>query len=317
MNTVYTMGEALIDFIPDQTGIELKAVNGFTKTAGGAPANVACTIAKLGGRSAFIGKLGVDAFGDFLTETMQAVGVDTRYVFRTDQANTALAFVSLKQDGNRDFSFYRNPSADMLLAPEDIQDQWFQPGDILHFGSVDLIEAPVKYAHVKAVQAARNKGCMISFDPNVRLPLWSKAEDCRKTILHFVPLSDILKISDEELEFITGIADVEAAIASLFVGEVKHILYTQGAKGATWFTKSDRVSVAGKQVHAVDTTGSGDSFIGAVLFQLSQNNIPISSISMEQITQILSFANTTAALTATRHGAIPSLPTLEEVNQFL
>lgn len=317
MSTVYTIGEALIDFIPDETGIELKAVNGFTKTAGGAPANVACTIAKLGGRSAFIGKLGLDAFGDFLIKTMQAVGVDTRYVFRTDQANTALAFVSLKKDGNRDFSFYRNPSADMLLDAEDIQEHWFQPGDILHFGSVDLIEAPVKYAHVKAVQAARNKGSMISFDPNVRLPLWRNAEDCRQTILDFVPMSDILKISDEELAFITGIADVEEAIASLFVGEVKHILYTQGAKGATWFTKTDRISVAGKKVQTVDTTGSGDSFIGAVLYQLSQQNISASRISEEQRERILTFANTTAALTTTKHGAIPSLPALEEVNQFL
>ncbi|CAN7366408.1 carbohydrate kinase [Paenibacillus sp. LjRoot153] len=317
MGTVYTIGEALIDFIPLETGIELKHVSGFQKAAGGAPANVACTVAKLGAKSAFIGKLGLDAFGDSLIETMESVGVETRYVFRTAEANTALAFVSLKADGNRDFSFYRNPSADMLLAQEDIGEQWFTEGDILHFCSVDLIEAPVKYAHLKAIQTVKQNGGIVSFDPNVRLPLWNDKEECRKTIQYFIPLSHLIKISDEELSFITGIDDVEEAISSLFVGDVEHVIYTRGADGAVWYTKTERIPVTGHRIRAVDTTGAGDSFIGAVLFQLSKENLKISDVSNEQKMKILSFANATAALTTTRHGAIPALPSFEEVNSFL
>ncbi|RTE09156.1 PfkB family carbohydrate kinase [Paenibacillus whitsoniae] len=317
MATVFTIGEALIDFIPNETGIELKDVSGFQKAAGGAPANVACTVAKLGGKSAFIGKLGQDAFGDFLIETMTSVGVETGYVCRTDKANTALAFVSLKADGNRDFSFYRKPSADMLLAQEDIEEQWFQAGDILHLCSVDLIEAPVKYAHMKAIQAVQENGGIVSFDPNVRLPLWNSEVECRRTIQQFIPFSHILKISEEELLFITGIEDVEEAVTSLFTGHVEHILFTKGAEGAVWYTKTDRVSVAGYRVQAVDTTGAGDSFIGAVLFQLSKENSKIDEITHEQIKKFLSFANSAAAITTTRYGAIPSLPSIEEVSQFL
>ncbi len=183
MPTVFTIGEALIDFIPAEKGVGLNEVESFSKAAGGAPANVACVVAKLGKQSVFIGKLGADAFGDFLVETLVKTGVDTSRILRTSEANTALAFVSLKADGNRDFSFYRNPSADMLLKEEEIGEGWFMKGDILHFCSVDLIEAPVKYAHLKAIELARQVGARISFDPNVRLPLWHDPEACRRTNL--------------------------------------------------------------------------------------------------------------------------------------
>ena len=173
--------------------MELKNVVGFKKEAGGAPANVACAVTKLGGSSAFIGKLGMDAFGDFLVDTLNEVGVDTQHVLRTTEANTALAFVSLKADGDRDFSFYRNPSADMLLTEDEIDGDWFAKRDILHYCSVDLIEAPVKYAHLKAIHAMKAAGGLISFDPNVRLPLWANHEQCRQTILQFIPLSHLVK----------------------------------------------------------------------------------------------------------------------------
>lgn len=316
MRTVYTIGEALIDFIPAETGVPLKAVGSFAKAAGGAPANVACTVAKLGGRSAFIGKLGEDAFGDFIVETLDRLGVDTRYVSRTAQANTALAFVSLQADGSRDFSFYRKPSADMLLEESDIDACPFATGDLLHFGSVDLIEAPVKYAHIKAIETMKSRGGLISFDPNVRLPLWNSAEECRRTILEFIPRSHMVKISDEELAFITGIEDEAEAIASLFAGDVAHVLYTRGPKGASWHTRTGTVSVPGHAVQAVDTTGAGDSFIGALLYRLSLEAGTLRELDGGVMQQALSFANAAAALTTTRRGAIPSLPTLEEVRQF-
>ncbi|MCY9660022.1 PfkB family carbohydrate kinase [Paenibacillus chondroitinus] len=319
MRTVYTIGEALIDFIPAETGVPLHAVNSFSKAAGGAPANAACTVAKLGGRSSFIGKLGEDAFGDFLVETMRQTGVDTRCVSRTSEANTALAFVSLQNDGSRDFAFYRKPSADMLLNEADIEACRFEHGSLLHYGSVDLIEAPVKYAHIRAIESVKRAGGFISFDPNVRLPLWESAELCRQTILAFIPYSHLIKISDEELTFITGIREEAEAIASLFVGDVGNVLLTRGSRGATWFTKggSSSVSVPGHRIKAIDTTGAGDSFIGALLFQLSRElNDPV-RITKKRMHEILVFANAAAALTTTRNGAIPALPTNDEVAHFM
>jgi fructokinase len=313
---VFTIGEALIDFIPVQKGVELKAVEGFVKAAGGAPANVACAVSKLGGSSAFISKLGIDAFGDYLMETMGEIGVDISRVLRTNEANTALAFVSLKEDGNRDFSFYRSPSADMLLAEEEIGSDWFEEGDLLHFCSVDLIEAPVKYAHLKAIRTAKAAGAIISFDPNVRLPLWSDAEDCRRTIMEFLPFSHIVKISDEELTFITGIEDEKEAIASLFIGDVLHVIYTRGAEGATWFNRDYAISVQGKQVNVVDTTGAGDSFIGALLYQVHLRSHFLQGFNRELALETLEFANAAAAITTTRLGSIPALPTLANVESF-
>lgn len=317
MSTVFTIGEALIDLIPSEKGVGLKDVDSFSRAAGGAPANVACAVARLGGQSAFIGKLGQDAFGDFLVDTMAEVGVDTSRIMRTHEANTALAFVSLRADGNRDFSFYRHPSADMLLAEEEIDGAWFTERDILHYGSVDLIEAPVKYAERKAIELARRAGALISFDPNVRLPLWPDAESCRSTILAFLPLSDIVKISDEELSFITGIGDEAEAIASLFVGSVRHVIYTRGAAGASWHTPDFQVSVPGRRVAAVDTTGAGDAFIGSLLAELARLGADREPISPAIAERLLAFANAAAALSTTRAGAIPSLPSREEVERML
>ncbi|MFD0694571.1 PfkB family carbohydrate kinase [Paenibacillus sp. GCM10027628] len=316
MAKVFTMGEALIDFVPSEKGVELKAVSGFEKAAGGAPANVACAVARLGGSSGFIGKLGKDAFGDFLVETMEQLGVDTTRVFRTDQANTALAFVSLKADGDRDFSFYRNPSADMLLNEEEIDGKWFAAGDVLHYCSVDLIEAPVKYAHLKAIRAIKDAGGLVSFDPNVRLPLWNDKEACRQTILAFIPLSHIVKISEDELAFITGKEDEEEALASLFVGDVQHVIYTRGGNGAEWRSRTQRVAVGGHRVTVADTTGAGDAFIGSLLYRLHLEPNAAQSISAGRMAEMLAFANSAAALTTTRQGAIPALPSKEEVLQF-
>ncbi|WP_138753730.1 carbohydrate kinase family protein [Paenibacillus sinopodophylli] len=313
MSKLYTIGEALIDFIPDTRGTELKDVVSFRKEAGGAPANVACAVAKLGGSSAFIGKLGSDAFGDFLVETLAAVNVDTRFVLRTGEANTALAFVSLKADGDRDFSFYRNPSADMLLTEDEIDEAWFHEGDILHYCSVDLIEAPVKYAHIKAITAMKAAGGLISFDPNVRLPLWADHEQCRQTILSFIPRSHLVKISSDELAFITGITDEQEAISSLFVGDVLAVVYTKGSEGAVWYTREYEVSIPGQKVAVIDTTGAGDAFVGALLYQLQRNKGYLEHIDASQAERIVAFANAAAALTTTREGAISSLPLLAEL----
>ncbi|PXW93094.1 fructokinase [Streptohalobacillus salinus] len=317
MSRVYSIGEALIDFIPSVTDSQLKDVPSFKRVMGGAPANVAVAVARLGGQSAFISKRGEDAFGEHITEQLQHFKVDTTHLLKTTEANTGLAFVSLKQDGQRDFSFYRKPSADMLLSKEEVRDLPFEPKDLLHFCSVDLIEAPVKYAHIEAIEHAKRELARISFDPNVRLPLWESEEACKAAIQAFIPYADILKVSDEELYFITGIEDEAAALQSLFRGDVSWVIYTRGKDGAVFLTKDKKASHPGFKVEAIDTTGAGDAFIGALLYQVSRDDQALTAISEQAMHDYLAFSNAFAALTTTKNGAVESLPTIAEVHAFL
>jgi len=317
---MYSIGEVLIDFIPLQKGRALKDVTAFERAPGGAPANVAAAVAKFGGNSSMITKIGKDAFGDFLIEQLQQAGVNTDKILRTSEANTGLAFVSLRSDGERDFSFYRNPSADLLLQQNEIEENWFTNGDILHFCSVDLVESPMKQAHVKAIRSAKANGSLISFDPNVRLPLWGDPEDCRKTILEFIPTAHLIKVSDEELEFITGIQDIDQAIHSLFVGDVRAVIFTKGSQGADLYVNDQHYQSGGFTVDVEDTTGAGDAFIGGFLYQLLEKNVrqqSLEEILHQHHLEILTFANASGALTTTGKGAISSLPTKEKISQIL
>ena len=316
MKKVIAIGEALIDFIPHEKGRALNNVENFLRVPGGAPLNVAAAVAKLGGKSQMLTKLGQDGFGDAILNEVKPLGVDVSRISRTKEANTALAFVSLREDGERDFSFYRNPSADMLLSAEEICSEDFNERDILHFCSVSLIDAPIKEAHRRAIEIAKEKGCLISFDPNVRLPLWKNPEDCRKAILEFLPLSNIVKISDEELEFITGIKDEKEALDSLLTGDVKVIIYTKGTNGAEFITKERVIFSPSFKVSAQDTTGAGDSFIGSLLYQVAEGEYSLEelvTLSEEKVQEILTFSNATAALTVCKKGAIGALPLKEEV----
>ena len=299
MKKVIAIGEALIDFIPHEKGRALNDVENFLRVPGGAPLNVAAAVAKLGGKSQMLTKLGQDGFGDAILNEVKPLGVDVSRISRTNEANTALAFVSLREDGERDFSFYRNPSADMLLSAEEICVEDFNEKDILHFCSVSLIDAPIKEAHRRAIEIAKEKGCLISFDPNVRLPLWKNPEDCRKAILEFLPLSNIVKISDEELEFITGIKDEKEALDFLLTGDVKVIIYTKGTNGAEFITKERVIFSPSFKVSAQDTTGAGDSFIGSLLYQVAEGEYSLEelvTLSEEKVQEILTFSNATAAL---------------------
>lgn len=320
MKKVISIGEALIDFIPNQKGCSLKEVIEFERVAGGAPANVAAVVAKLGGQANFISQLGNDSFGDYIIDELNKVNVNTECVLRTNKANTGLAFVSLKEDGNRDFSFYRNPSADMLLNESEINKEWFNDCHSLHFCSVDLIDCPMKEAHRKSIEYAISNNSIISFDPNVRLPLWDSEEACKQAILEFLPLAHIVKISDEELEFITGFDNFEDAKEVLFKGNVKMVLFTKGKDGAEAYTKDNIVSIEGNVVEVVDTTGAGDSFIGSFLFKLLQNDVNVENIdklNSDTIKDYLLFANHYAAYSTTKKGAIGSYATLEEIKEYM
>ncbi len=318
MKRLLAIGEALIDWIPAESGRPIRHVSSFQPKVGGAPANVVGAYVKLGGSGSMITQLGDDPFGDKIAEELADCGIDCSHVKRTKAANTSLAFVALGEDGNREFSFYRKPGADMLLEPEAVEAAWFTDSFALHFCSVSLGDWPMKEAHRRAIAYARGAGALVSFDPNLRLALWDDEEALRRVVLEFAPLADILKVSDEELEFITGRTDITEALPVLFAGETKLVIYTKGADGAECFTRTAKGSAAGQKVDAVDTVGAGDGFIGAFLYCLSRDGMDAASLpglSAEQMTRYLEFANRFCGISVTRPGAIASYPTPEEMEK--
>lgn len=316
--TVVCLGEMLIDFVPEANGQALADVPAFRRAAGGAPANVAAAVAKLGGSSRFIGKIGRDPFGAHLRQTIEEVGVNAALV-ETDEARTGLAFVSLREDGERDFLFYRHPAADMLLRPDEVLEDWLHDAAVYHFGSVSLISEPCRTATLDAARRSRDGGSLISYDPNVRLPLWPSAEAARAEILAHMPLADLVKVSEEEIDFLLGKSLLEGARELLGMGP-KAVVVTLGPEGCRVLTKTSDIVVAGTKVDAVDTTGAGDGFVGGLLYQLSQNGVTAGELAdvlsdPVRCSSILGFANRVGAITTTRRGAIPALPTLAEVTK--
>lgn len=316
MKKIMAIGEALIDFAPSQSGKKIKEVESFMPKTGGAPANVCGAFTCLGGQSEMITQLGKDPFGDKIVDDFRAHNIGCSYVLRTEKANTSLAFVSLGADGNREFSFYRNPGADMLLSEEEIQKEWFKDCGVLHFCSVSLGDFPMKEAHRKAILSAKEQGALISFDPNIRFALWKNPEDLKAAILEFLPYADIIKISDEELEFITGEDKIEKAKDNL-LSHSQLVIYTEGSDGAQAFTKTVSCQADGIKVSAVDTTGAGDGFIGSFLYQLCASGKEIEALSAEELREYLIFSNAFCALSVQEHGAIDSYPTKEAVLQFI
>ena len=309
------IGEALIDFIPDKTGCAFDQVTAFSPKLGGAPANVCGAFSRLTGKSAILTKLGNDPFGDKILKELGEAGIDTNYVIRTGEANTALAFVSLEADGNRTFSFYRNPSADMLLKDTEIDDEVFDDLFALHFCSVSLGDFPMKEAHRAAIDKARSKGAIISFDPNLRFALWRSEEDLKAAVNEFIPKADILKLSDEEIAFITGKTEIKEAADELFEKGVKLIVYTRGKDGAELLTRKCSGQAKGIHVRAVDTTGAGDAYIGSFLWYLKSIGATVKDLpelTSEELSEGAAFANRYCAVTITKPGAIPSYPTLQE-----
>ena len=312
------IGEALIDFIPDKSGCSFSDVTAFAPKLGGAPANVCGAFSKLGGRSRLLTQLGDDPFGHKILDELAEYGIDTGCISLTDKANTALAFVSLGADGNRTFSFYRKPSADMLYSPESIRSEYFSGAYALHFCSVSLGDFPMREAHLAAITAAKEKGALISFDPNLRFPLWSSREALRQTVTRFIPMANILKISDEELEFITGETDIKKALPKLYSLNplLSLVIFTCGGKGAYAFTGNGSAFSEAHKVNAVDTTGAGDGFIGAFLWKLRQLEIytpeAIDRMPEEEMKECLDFANEFCARSVQKNGAIDSYPDMSD-----
>lgn len=317
-NRLCGIGEALIDFIPELKGQRLKDVPSFTRVAGGAPANVVGAVTKLGIPSKFLTKLGDDPFGDYIVEVLDEAGIDTSNIARDQEGETALAFVSLAADGNRDFKFYRKNSADLRYSVEDIPEDILNDCGMIHFCSVDLVDSPMKEAHKKLIEMAIEQDVMVSFDPNLRFSLWDDLDQLKKTVNDFLPYADIIKISDEELEFITGYSDIKDAVPELLSGRGKYVIYTKGKNGAEIYTKNGMVGAPGYTIEVRDTTGAGDSFIGAFLFCILRDQVKnLDSVSEEKLYEYLDFANAYAAYTTTKEGALAAMATGEEMIDWM
>lgn len=322
MKKVISFGEALIDFIPTESGLPLAEVEHFKRAAGGAPANVAVAIAKLGGYSYFAGKVGDESFGHFLESVFKNHGVHTDYLLFTKEAQTALAFVSLREDGERDFLFYRNPSADMLISAEEIERSWFEEAGIFHFGSITLTHPVSEGATLQGVLLAKETGNLISFDPNLRFSLWPSPETARDKIKPLFSSTDVLKVSEDELRFLTETDHEETAVKQLLEIGVSLVVVTRGSAGSNYFTHALSGTVPAPSIKPVDATGAGDSFVGGLLYQLANMDITEANISnlvdnREAVESALRFANACGAITTTGRGAIPSLPTLQQVTAFM
>ncbi len=315
MKNVICIGEALIDFIPLVKGKALKDVNEFKRACGGAPTNVCAAISKLGGNSIILTKISNDEFGKFILDILNKVNINTSYVKRTDK-KTALAFASLDSNGDRSFSFYRDNTADLDFSPNDIEGDIFKNKPILHFCSVDLIPSKMHDAHLEAIKLTKENNGIVSFDPNLRFPLWNDHKLLKKTVIEFISYSDIVKISDDELEFILDTNDLNLAANKLFNIGVKWFIYSKGKDGCILMTRNYKVEASGIKVKVIDTTGAGDSLIGAILYKLSSMDITIDkldTLDKEALANILSFANSYAAYTTTGSGAIESMATMEEI----
>jgi fructokinase len=312
MRHLVSMGELLVDFLPNEKGLKLDKVNSFFKMPGGAPANVASVFAKLGGKSYFMGQVGEDSFGHYLEQELNKFYVDTSYLSFNKEYNTSLVFVSLDSNGERDFMFYRNPSADQMYHKNQLNYSILE-NSIFHFCSVGLAPYPLKEATTKAIHYAKEHQAIISFDPNVRLSLWKDHELLKQTIFEFIPYANILKVSDDELLFLTHITSEEKAVRMLFIGDVELIIVTKGRLGVTLYTKKSMFYSPGFNIEVLDTTGAGDAFIGAFLYQVAQEGL----IDANKYATYLQFSNAVGALATTKMGPTGSIPTQEEVNVFL
>jgi fructokinase len=307
---VISFGELLIDFVALEMGVTVGDASGFIKAPGGAPANVAVAVARLGYNSAFMGQVGDDPFGNHLAEILEAESVNIDGLTFSKTARTALAFVSNTEDGDRSFMFYRHPSADMLMTPDDIKTDVIDNSDIFHFGSVTMIHEPSKSATLKAVQYALDAGKFVSYDPNLRLPLWDNADAAKSGMLAGFEYANFVKISDEELTFLTGGDDV----APLWRDHIEMICVTYGHKGAIIHLKDGtQIKHEGYAVRATDTTGAGDSFVAGILIGILEHPDDYQA----HLADILDFANGIGALTTKQKGAIPSLPSMEQVKAFI
>lgn len=311
MFDIAAIGELLIDFTP--SGENDQGMQMYARNPGGAPANVLAMAARLGCKTAFIGKVGKDAFGDYLREILEQNGIDCGALVMDPHYSTTLAFVHLDARGDRSFSFYRSPGADVMLTAQEVNLSLIDRANLFHFGSVSLTGEPARSAVRQAVQYACQRGKIISFDPNYRPLLWSSPEKARGEILALVPSVDILKVSEEEMVLLTGETSLEEGSRMLIAMGPTVVIVTLGAKGAYFQCAGGSGHLPAYDVKTIDTTGAGDAFLGAVLYCLrGKSRQSLAGMTKAEWRDITDFANAAGSLTTAARGAIPAMPESRE-----
>ena len=312
---VVALGELLIDFTNNGQSNQGNPV--FEANPGGAPCNVLSMLQKLDKKTAFIGKVGNDQFGVMLRATIESIGIDSSYLINDPEIPTTLAFVHNMPDGDRDFSFYRKPGADMMLSEEDIDESILANTKIFHYGTLSMTSEACYKATIKAIKSAKDNGAIISLDPNLREPLWDNLELAKERMLEAISYCDVLKISDNEIQFLTGIEDYNEGIKQLRDKyNISLICLTLGKDGSRAFYKDSYIEVKGfHQENIVDTTGAGDTFCGTVLSFIS--DLGIKDLSDEDLKNILIYANAAASLVTLKKGAIRSMPEKTEIDKLV
>ncbi|MDY5665131.1 MAG: carbohydrate kinase [Blautia sp.] len=315
MFDVTALGELLIDFTENGTSSQGNPL--LEANPGGAPCNVLAMLERLGKKTAFIGKVGKDMFGKQLKAAVEEVGIDTRNVIMDEEVHTTLAFVQTYPDGDRDFSFYRNPGADMMLTKDEVSEELIQSSRIFHFGTLSSTHEGVREATRHAIEVAKAAGCIITFDPNLRPPLWKSLEDARAEIEYGMTKCDVLKISDNEVEFLFGTTDYDKGAALIREKyNIPLVLITMGKDGSRAYYKDLRVEAAPfLQENTIETTGAGDTFCASALNYVLEHGLE--NLTEENLMEMLTFANAAASLITTRKGALRVMPTRQEVLDFI
>jgi len=310
---VIAMGELLMDFAV--TGRSTQGNEMFEACPGGAPCNVLAMLSKLGKKTAFIGKVGADQFGRSLKGLLDEKGIDTSHLLMDPCVHTTLAFVHTGAYGDRDFSFYRNPGADMMLTEDEVDVAFLKQARVFHFGTLSMTHSGVRQATKKALSAAKENGLLVSFDPNLRPPLWKSLDDAKAQMEYGFRFCDVLKISDNEIQFVSGEDDYDKGIRYLQDKyNIPLIFLTLGSKGSRAYYKDAHIVCGPAPCTAIETTGAGDTFCGSVISHVL--DIGLTNLTEPLLQEILRFANSAAAIVTTRKGAIRAMPEREEVEQL-
>lgn len=312
---VVALGELLIDFT--ENGKSLQGNMIMEANPGGAPCNVLSMLSRLGKKTAFIGKIGNDIFGSQLEKALHEVGIDTKGLKRDDTVNTTLAFVHTKKDGDREFSFYRNPGADMMLEKSDLEEDILKRCKIFHFGSLSMTHKLCREATEKAVSIAESNGAVISFDPNLRSVLWNNIEEARRQIKYGLRHCNILKISDNEIQWLAGESNYDRAVEKIQAKfNIPMILLSMGKSGSRVYMGELRVEQpAYIQKNTIETTGAGDTFCACILYFVLEYGWR--NYQREELDRILVFANAAASIITTRKGALRVMPSKSEIENLI
>lgn len=316
MLDVICVGETLVDFLPDATGKKVRDVDTWHRCTGGSPANVAVGVARLGGKSAMLGVVGQDEFGSYLRESLGREGVDVSHLRQTDEGKTGLVFISLGEKGERSFSFHRTRAAEFFLSERDVDETFVKGSKALHFGSNSLLFREAQRAATRIAEVGKANGQIVCVDPNLRLHVWPNPSDLKDVLARLLPGATVVKLAEDEIEFVTGTPDVDKALDALLKMGVTLPIVTLGERGATFDFSGRRVTVDAPRVNAIDTTGAGDGFVSAMLFGITRaygSPEALKAAHVGEIRQLAQFACSAASRVCEKLGAVTGLPRLDEI----